>query len=57
MKTNIKTEKSEYVFTRRSRSRVTGTAERPRLSVFRSNRYMYAQLIDDVAGDNSRVSI
>lgn len=32
---------------RRIRARVTGTAERPRLAVFRSNRYMYAQLIDD----------
>lgn len=33
----------------RVRARVTGTAERPRLAVFRSNRYVYAQLIDDVA--------
>ena len=31
------------------RTRVSGTAEMPRLAVFRSNRYMYAQLIDDVA--------
>lgn len=29
------------------RTRVSGTKEMPRLSVFRSNRYMYAQLIDD----------
>lgn len=29
------------------RSKVTGTAECPRLSVFRSNNYMYAQMIDD----------
>ena len=35
---------------RRVRSKVRGTAERPRLSVFRSNRGMQAQLIDDVAG-------
>ena len=27
-----------------------GTAERPRLSVFRSNRYIYAQLVDDMKG-------
>src|ERR1700759_4546650 len=32
------------------RKRVKGTAERPRLSVFRSNKQIYAQLIDDVAG-------
>jgi large subunit ribosomal protein L18 len=32
------------------RKRVTGTAARPRLSVFRSNSHIYAQLIDDVAG-------
>ena len=35
---------------RRVRSKVRGTAERPRLSVFRSNRGMQAQLIDDVSG-------
>lgn len=32
------------------RGKITGTAERPRLSVFRSNRYLYAQLIDDANG-------
>jgi large subunit ribosomal protein L18 len=32
---------------RRVRAKVSGTAERPRLSVFRSNRGMFAQLIDD----------
>jgi large subunit ribosomal protein L18 len=35
---------------RRVRARVSGTAERPRLSVFRSNRGIFAQLIDDRAG-------
>lgn len=34
----------------RVRAKVSGTAERPRLSVFRSNRSMYVQLIDDRAG-------
>jgi large subunit ribosomal protein L18 len=35
---------------KRIRARVEGTQERPRLSVFRSNRHFYAQLIDDVKG-------
>ncbi len=34
----------------RLRNRFSGTAERPRLAVFRSNDHMYAQIIDDVAG-------
>lgn len=34
----------------RSRARMLGTASRPRLSVYRSNRYLYAQLIDDMKG-------
>ena len=33
------------------RNRFSGTAERPRLAVFRSNDHMYAQIIDDVAGN------
>lgn len=33
----------------RVRNRFQGTAERPRLAVFRSNNHMYAQIIDDVA--------
>ena len=35
---------------RRVRKKVVGTAERPRLAVFRSNRHMTAQVIDDRAG-------
>ena len=35
---------------RRVRAKVRGTAERPRLSVFRSNRGIQAQLVDDLAG-------
>jgi len=34
---------------KRIRSRVSGTSTTPRLRVFRSNKYIYAQLIDDVA--------
>lgn len=36
---------------RRIRARVSGTADKPRLSVYRSNRHIYAQLIDDEAGE------
>jgi large subunit ribosomal protein L18 len=35
---------------RRVRAKVVGTAERPRISVFRSNRGISAQLVDDLAG-------
>lgn len=34
----------------RVRGKISGTAERPRLSVYRSNKNIYAQLIDDVKG-------
>ena len=36
---------------RRMRNRFAGTAERPRLAVFRSNNHMYAQIIDDSVGN------
>ena len=35
---------------RRVRKKVIGSPERPRLAVYRSNRHIYAQVIDDVAG-------
>jgi large subunit ribosomal protein L18 len=35
---------------RHVRKRIVGTAERPRLTVFRSNKHIYAQLIDDLRG-------
>jgi large subunit ribosomal protein L18 len=46
------TTKREQRITRhkRVRSRISGTAERPRLAVFRSNKFVSVQLIDDVAG-------
>ncbi len=33
------------------RNHISGTAERPRLAVFRSNNHMYAQIIDDTVGN------
>ena len=36
---------------RKQRNRFSGTAERPRLAVFRSNNHMYAQIIDDTVGN------
>ncbi len=36
---------------RRMRNHISGTAERPRLAVFRSNNHMYAQIIDDTVGN------
>lgn len=35
---------------KRSRAKFLGTSEAPRLSIFRSNKYTYAQLIDDASG-------
>ena len=34
----------------RIRGRISGTAQRPRMTVFRSNKQIYVQLIDDMAG-------
>ena len=36
---------------RRMRNRLSGTSQRPRLAVFRSNNHMYAQIIDDTVGN------
>lgn len=36
---------------RKIRNHISGTAERPRLAVFRSNNHMYAQIIDDTVGN------
>ena len=48
---SVKTKpKSRLKRRRRVRAKITGTAERPRISVFRSNRGIAAQLVDDVAG-------
>lgn len=49
MKT-IKEFKSRQMRHRRVRAKIQGTASRPRLSVFRSSKYIYASLINDVEG-------
>lgn len=46
---NIKTEKRSRLKAK-IRTKIFGTIERPRLSVFRSNKFIYAQLIDDNKG-------
>ncbi len=49
----MKTQKESKAVLRRRhhvRKKVFGTPDRPRLSVFRSNRHIYAQIIDDTAG-------
>lgn len=49
MKTSPKTIKRQ-VRKNRIRSKVFGTAERPRLSIFKSNKYIYAEVINDDLG-------
>ena len=48
-KNKVKTERRSKI-RRRIRSTITGTAARPRMSIYKSNKYTYMQLIDDVAG-------
>lgn len=48
-KNQAKTERRNKI-RRRIRSTVQGTAERPRLSIYKSNKFTYLQLIDDAAG-------
>ncbi len=50
MKTIVKKLKRRQRRKRHVRKRVTGTPQRPRLTVFRSHKYIYAQIIDDLAG-------
>ncbi|MBI4175162.1 50S ribosomal protein L18 [Candidatus Berkelbacteria bacterium] len=50
MPARIMTENSRARRHRRLRTHLTGTAERPRLVVFRSSRYVWVQLIDDLKG-------
>jgi large subunit ribosomal protein L18 len=49
MKANLKLEKRERNH-RKIRAKISGTAERPRLSVFKSNTAIYAQVINDESG-------
>ena len=48
-KTNVKADQRQRRHAR-IRARVSGTTEMPRLSIFKSNRHLYAQLIDDTTG-------
>lgn len=50
MKRLIQKQKRRARRKRHVRKTITGTADRPRLSVFKSNRYMYVQAIDDQTG-------
>ena len=50
MQIQIQKQTSRLRRKRHVRKKVFGTPERPRLSVFRSNKHIYAQLVDDVAG-------
>jgi len=50
MTTNVSRSALRHKRHERIRLRITGSAERPRLSVFRSAKYIYAQVIDDTTG-------
>jgi large subunit ribosomal protein L18 len=49
MKVRTRKDRRERI-RRRQRKRIAGTAERPRMAVFRSSAHIYAQVIDDMAG-------
>ena len=46
---NKKAQRRKHIKTR-VRGKISGTSQRPRLSVFRSNKQIYAQVIDDIEG-------
>ena len=50
MAIRIENRKQRWVRKERIRNKISGTPERPRLSVFRSNKHIYAQVIDDSTG-------
>lgn len=50
MKQILKQNLNKQLRQKRNRARISGSAEKPRLSVFRSNKYTYVQLIDDLTG-------
>ena len=50
MKYLTKLQKIKKQRIRRVRAKVSGSAKRPRLAVYRSNKFMYVQLIDDITG-------
>ncbi|SMO97480.1 50S ribosomal protein L18 [Gracilimonas mengyeensis] len=47
---NIKKTERRTKIRKRIRSTIKGTSDRPRLSIFKSNKYTYLQLVDDLAG-------
>lgn len=50
MDKNIRKAKRRNKIRRRIRSTIRGTSERPRLSIYKSNKHIYAQLVDDLDG-------
>jgi len=52
MKIAKRIQKQRQVRAWRVRKRISGTAERPRLTVFRSNKHIYAQIVDDARGQS-----
>ena len=52
MKSIIKTQNKKFARRHaRVRAKISGTSERPRLSIFKSHKYLYAQIIDDTNGN------